>query len=246
MAENWVFSICSCKGEAFPAQKVWKQGVHRDGPFGTLATHVLSYCLRVLCPVLRERGRKWPSLLIKDKCLQGILTPASRRKVMLDRTWFPQEVWDIGRHPHCLGTPALSRTTARGNSNMGRYNFRATAIVDDSFYCESLWLPNSSFVIKVGTGEFFIIGISPTLWWPDTTPWALDDRMRKKNLSFQTSHPVEPASRHLLSSTLLLYVLSSPPPYFCSWYFFCVMNTSSLHFSSSKIQIKTNNTNSLL
>lgn len=172
LAENSVFGIRPCKGETFTAQKVWKQGVHREGPFGTLATHMLSYCLRVLCPVLKGVREKMIQPLSKDKWFQGILTPAGRREAMLDRTWISQEISDIRRYPHCLGTSTLSRATAMGNPRMGGYNFRATTITEDCFYCASLWLPNSSFVIKVGTDDFFIIGISTTLWPTDISPWA--------------------------------------------------------------------------
>lgn len=69
--------------------------------------------------------------LIKDKLFQGILISAGRRETMPDRTSISQEITDIGRHLHCLGSPTLPRTTAMGDSDMGRFTFGATAIMDD-------------------------------------------------------------------------------------------------------------------
>lgn len=89
--------------------------------------------------------------------------------MMLDRTSISQEIADIGRHSYCQGPPTLPKTSAMGNSDMGRYTFRATAIIDNYFYYESLWLPNSSFGLQVGTGEFFIIGLFSILWSTDIT-----------------------------------------------------------------------------
>lgn len=108
--------------------------------------------------------------LSKDKWFQGILTPVGRREAKLDRTWISQESSDIRRYPHRLGTLTLSRATAMETPRMGRYNFRATAIIDGYFYCAYLWLSNSSFVIRVETDEFFIIGTSTTLWPTDISP----------------------------------------------------------------------------
>lgn len=98
-----------------------------------MASHILSYRLRVL--YLGSEGEDDPTTNQGQMIAGNSHTNRQKRDDgTLMSSSISQEIANIGGHPHCLGPPTLARTTAMGNSDMGRYTFGATGIMDDYFY----------------------------------------------------------------------------------------------------------------
>jgi hypothetical protein len=117
------------KRDIFSPESVRSRSLQRGTIWNLGDSHVVTL-IRVLRPVFRECRRRMNQPLIKDKWFQRILRALHRGKFLLDRTSISKVILGFKTY---TSLSVHYRSTAMGNSNVRRYNFRAIAVIGDYF-----------------------------------------------------------------------------------------------------------------